>query len=177
MENAITEGLVQASVSGVGLTSINITLKSTSDNPLEVTILPGTVFESQSAGVQNMVVLTKKIMYLEFRGTVSSLSAPAACASMDLAQPNVNNVFIMSQNPVPGDLIKLLNLLDFQNASLRIKQFGIWTITDNPPRDGYMGLRTGFAVFGTGPSNDEMQQIRVLFEKAEIPTYRYQAFQ
>jgi len=144
---------------------------------LDVAILPGTIFEAQSAGVQNMVVLEKKVMYLEFRGSVSSLSVPAACASMELEQPNSNNTFIMSTNPVSGDLTKLLNLADFQNETFRVKQFAVWTITDNPPRDEYMGLATGFAVFGTGPSDTEMQRIMVLFEKAGILTSMYQALQ
>jgi len=77
--------------------------------------------------------------------------------------------------PVSGDLVKLLYLPDFHEETSRVQQFAIWTITDNPERDGYMGIATGFQIFGTDPSDDEIDRIRVLFEKAGILTDKYKA--
>jgi hypothetical protein len=94
---------------------------------------------------------------------------------MELDAPDENDTFTISIVPAPEDLIKLLNLPDFHNETFRVQQFAIWTITDNPPRDGYVGL--GYFGFGSGPNDEEMQKIQALFEKAGIPTGKYQALQ
>ena len=170
---ALSLGLVQATVSGSGLQRINIALKSTSDSPLQVVIPLGTIFETQSAGVQSMIVIERSVISLKSRDSVSSLNAPTACAKMELDTPDENDTFTISGIPAPDDLFKLLNLSDLHDETFRVKQFAIWTITDNPTRDGYVGL--GSFGFGTGPSDEEMQRIQALFEKAEIPTNEYQA--
>jgi hypothetical protein len=177
LDDAINESFVQANFSGISLTKLNVTLKSTVNDSLEVTILPGTVFESQSADVQDRVVVERRLVYLEFLGSTSSLNVSAACTNMSLSQPDENSTFVLSQDPVPSDLIKLLNLTEFENATLRVKQFAIWTITENPARDEYTGLTNATAVSGTGPSDDELQQIKTLFERADILTSKYQALQ
>ncbi|HLE75565.1 MAG TPA: hypothetical protein VI864_05925 [Candidatus Bathyarchaeia archaeon] len=172
---AVTSGLVEATISGDGLQRINITLRSTSDSPLEVTILPGTMFETQSAGIQSMVVREERVLSLKSRDSVLSRSVPVACATMELDQPDEKDPFTISTIPAPEDLVKLLNLPDFRNETFRVQQFAIWTITDNPPRDGYVGI--GSFGFGSGPDDEEMQKIRALFEKAGIPADKYQALQ
>jgi hypothetical protein len=75
--------------------------------------------------------------------------------------------------PPEGDLSKLLGVSEFRSASFRIQQFAIWTITDNPSRGGYVGL--GMFGFGTGPSEEEMEEIRSFFRKAGISLGRYRA--
>jgi hypothetical protein len=172
---AVAGGLVQATIAGDGLQRINITLRSTSDSPLEVTILPGTMFEAQSAGVQSMVMREERMLSLKSRDSVLSRSVPAACATMELDQPDENDAFTISMVSASEDLIKLLNLPDFHNETFRVQQFAIWTITDNPPRDGYVGI--GSFGFGSGPDDEEMQKIQVLFEKAGVLTDKYRALQ
>jgi hypothetical protein len=66
-------------------------------------------------------------------------------------------------------------LENFSEASARVKQFAIWTITDNPERGGYMGISTGFLPYGSGPDDDEIEAIRTLFISAGISTGKYQA--
>ena len=165
---------MQETISGNGLQRINIALKSTSDSPLQVVIPLGTIFETQSAGVQSMIVIESRVLSLKSRSSVSS-SVPVACSTMELDQPDENNTFAISGIPAPEDLVKLLYNLDFKNETFRVKQFAIWTITDNPTRDGYVGI--GSFGFGTGPSDQEIQEIRTLFEKSGIPTNKYQALQ
>jgi len=170
---AVADDLVEATISGDGLQSIDITLKSVSDDPLEVSISRGTIFGAQSAGVQSMVVIREEVLFLKSRGSVSSGSIYVACASMELDMPDKNDTFTISMDPASEDLIKLLNGPDFNNETFRVKQFAIWTITDNPTRHGYVGL--GSFGFGSGPSDEEMGRIKILFENAGISTYKYQA--
>ena len=87
--------------------------------------------------------------------------------------PDEEDGFTISREPVADDLLKLLNLPAFQEAYSFVQQFAIWTITDNPPRDGYRGL--GYFGVGYPPDEEEMAEIRALFEEAGIPTENYQA--
>lgn len=120
-----------------------------------------------------MVVIELIVFELEFNGDVSSRSVSVACASMELDAPDANDTLVMSSIPVAADLAALLDLPDFHNETFRVKQFAIWTITDDPPRDGYVGI--GYFGLGSGPSDDEMSRIRDLFEAAGISTSKYQA--
>lgn len=170
---AVARSLVQATISGDGLKYVNVTLKSISDQPLGVTVPVGTIFEAQSASLQDMVVIKSRVFDLESRDSVLSRSVSVACASMELDAPDADDVLVMSSVPVAADLGALLDLSDFNNETFRVKQFAIWTITDNPTRDGYVGI--GTFGFGSGPKDEEISRIRVLFEAAGISTDKYQA--
>ena len=159
--------------SGDGLEQIEFTLKSKSSDPLEVTIEPGTMFQAQSSNTQNMVVIEKKIIHLEEPNDIISDTIDTACAAMDLAMPQGTDAFTVSNSPTQEDLVKLLNLAAFANETFRVKQFAIWTITDNPPRNGYVGI--GYFGVGSGPSDNEMSKIKILFENAAVLTSKYQA--
>ncbi len=169
-------GLVEVSAYGTGsINRIQMSLTSNSDDVLEVAILPGTIFISSAAGVQSMVVIAEKLVLLDPYEAVESVNIDAACANMELDAPEESNSLVLSMTPASGDLVLLLNLPEFHDETLRVQQFAIWTITDNPERGGYMGIATGFAIFGTGPRDEEIERIRVLFEKADISIDKYQA--
>jgi hypothetical protein len=65
LREAEAKALLRVDVSGQGLESIRLVLESMSTGALEVTILPGTVFEAQTAGTQNMVVRKKEQTFLK----------------------------------------------------------------------------------------------------------------
>jgi hypothetical protein len=142
---------------------------------IEVTVSVGTLFTAQSSSTQNMVIVESKVFVLGFRGDQVSVSVPAACATMHLEQPSSLDVFSAHVTQAQGDLAALLNLADFHNATARVKQFAVWTLTDNPARDEYVGLSSGYVTFGSGPSDDEITQIQTLFQQAGIQTNYYQA--
>jgi len=173
LADADEQGLVQAQITGRDLDWIDMVLESLTPDPLEITIELGTLFEAQSSGTQNMVVIQEKTVFLQAQGSVDAVVVQVACASMQLHIPDEEDRFTISREPVPDDLLKLLNLPAFQEAYSFVQQFAIWTITDNPPRDGYRGL--GYFGVGYPPDEEEMADIRALFEEAGIPTENYQA--
>jgi len=61
------------------------------------------------------------------------------------------------------------------DADGRVQQFAVWTITNNPKRNGYVGLTSGFSVFGSGPDDEEIDAIRHLFDMADIDMGKYRA--
>lgn len=170
---AVGRELVEVNASGRGtLTAIQLNLTSKSDDPLEVTILPGTIFEAQAINVQSMVIIIEKVILLDPFETTST-SVDAACANMRLDIPGDTDKLTLRGEAPPEDLVKLLNLRKFHEETFRVQQFAIWTITDNPKRDEYMGI--GQFGFGSGPDDEEIQKIKTLFEKAGISTEKYEA--
>lgn len=172
---AQTRGLAQVTITGHGLERIQVALESLSAEPLQVIVLPGTIFQAHTTGTQNMVVRQRQVAYLPSRGSRQSLTIPAACANMELGVPEESDGFSINTAPVPEDLTKLLSLPSFLEETFRVQQFAIWTITDNPARGEYVGL--GYFGVGSGPDDEEMQRIRALFEQAGIPPDRYRALQ
>lgn len=171
---AKSQNLIDISTQGTGsLMWIELDITSKSANAMKIAILPATVFEPQSSSVQSMVVRRKKIVTLEPEETVESIRVSAACANMRRNVPKESDNLTAEISRAPADLVQLLNLSDFHDEPFRIQQFAIWTITDNPERSGYVGM--GYYGVGTGPSEEELEQVRLLLKKAEISTEKYQA--
>jgi hypothetical protein len=172
LATAVAIGLVQATITGSNLQNVYIDLNSNSDNSMNITIPLGTVFNAQSASVQNMVTLNAQNLILAPHGTVSR-TLSTACINMHLDTPNGQNSFTIRSVPTSEDLIKLLSLTYFGSETSRVKQFAIWTITDNPTRYGYVQL--GSSGSYSGPTDAEMQRIQTLFINAGIATQNYKA--
>ncbi len=171
---AITNGWVIASISGDGLSKIDISLKPQVDFNLELSIEPGTVFESQSGGVQNMVLRQGTVVVLKPNIEIS-LELEVSCANMELEQPSGTDTFVVSQGETADNLLGLINLPEFRFESGRIQQFAIWAITDNPTLYGYTGITDEYGL-GSGPTYDEVERMRSLFQTAGIDTSQYQVF-
>jgi hypothetical protein len=177
--DAIQKGLIEANAYGSGsIDRIKLSITSKSDDILEIVILPGTIFGSSKTNIQKMVVTSGKTLSLLYPyKTIGPLNIDAACASMELTAPSESDNLTLSIETPPEDLNKLLYLSDFRSETYRVQQFAIWTITDNPERDGYVGIATGFQIYGTGPSDAEIERIRILFIMAGIKIDKYKVFQ
>jgi hypothetical protein len=127
---------------------------------LNFAIEPGTVFESQSGGVQNMVLRQGTVVVLKPQAEVS-LELEVSCANMELKQPSDQDAFIISQGATPDDLLKLLNLAEFRFENQRVQQFSIWTISDNPARSDYTGITDEY-LHGGGPT-DKLNEFASFF--------------
>jgi hypothetical protein len=94
---------------------------------------------------------------------------------MHQEMPTGDDTFRVLDDPPQADLVRLLQLPEFRAESERVQQFAVWTITNNPRRNDYVGLTSGFSPFGTGPDDDEIAAIRVLFDAAGIDIGKYRA--
>ena len=138
---AQSEGLIEVSAYGTEtIEFIKLDITSQSDDRLNITILPGTIFEPLSASVQSMVVLTEKALSLQPHETTGSFAVKAASINMQLDVPGESDNLSSRITPATWDFMKLLNLADFQDESARVRQFALWTITDNPKRARYAGI-------------------------------------
>ena len=169
--DAVSRGILSAEVRGNSLTNVQLAVTSSAAENLLVTIAPATFFESQSAGVQNMVSTGSQ----EFRispGQRISQSVNAACANMRLDTPAAANTFAVSGQH-SAEMAALLGVPSFNREPFRIKQFAVWTISDNPSRNGFTGL-TGTG--GSGPPTDaEIARIQELFRAAGLDPAQWRA--
>jgi hypothetical protein len=172
LREALADGLVEMEATGLNLQELQIELASNVELSLEVTIEAGTLFVPGASGTQNMVVLTDTYLQIEPELSVE-WDLDVACASMNKDTPGRDDRFQLSEKPAKADLRRLVDLDAFATADFRVQQFAVWTITNNPSRNGYVGLGIGGA--GSGPTNAEIRQIRALFAEAGIDASQYRA--
>lgn len=174
LNEALTEGVVVATITGRGLFQVDISIKPKVEENFEIIIEPGTMFISTSADVQNMIVREEQIIYLKPDLEIG-LELEVSCANMHLDQPDYSNTFTVSSEPATGDLQRLVALTDFSFLDLVLQQFAIWTITDNPvtPYD-YVGIDTGGDT--RFPQENEIETMKSLFIEAGIDLANYLIF-
>jgi hypothetical protein len=154
------------------LQRLEITLASQVAQPLQLVIDPVTVFHPGAAGTQTMMTIARQVVTLAAMES-KTLTLDVACAAMHLDQPGSSDQFGLDTAPSSSALESLLQVPDFASQTFRVKQFAIWTITDNPTRHGYVGLGS-FGIF-SGPSDEEIAAIKQLFVKAGLDPSAYLA--
>jgi hypothetical protein len=174
LADAIHNGAVDASITGNGLDKLEVSLKPKVEGSLEISIEPGVIFEALAGGVQSMVVRRPAVVVVRPQSEVS-LELEVSCASMQKKEPRGSDSFKVAGSPAAGDLQKLLALPDFAFAPLRVQQFAIWTLTDNPAPDAYVGISASGG-FGGGPTAAELAAVKDLLTQAGIDPAGYNAF-
>ncbi|MEX1169188.1 MAG: hypothetical protein WEE50_03490 [Chloroflexota bacterium] len=169
---AVDAGKVVVSGRGMGLQNLEITLTSRETQSLRLAVEAGTVFRPGVAATQTMVTIAPQVVTLA-PGETRALTLDVACAAMHLDQPGTTDQFTLDPAPALAAMSSLIHVPDFAGQTFRVKQFAIWTITDNPTRDGYVQLGT-FGI-GSGPSDAEIDTIRQLFIKAGLNPSAYLA--
>ena len=172
LRQAVEAGSVAVTARGIGLERLELGLESRSEGAIRVVVNPATVFNPRSSSTQSMVVITKEVVTLE-PGEEVTIGLDVACADMNRDTPDSSDGFRLDSGRPSGSLVKLFKVAGIADLDFRVKQFAIWTITDNPTRGGYVGL--GYSGVGSGPSKAELQQIRDLFVEAGIDPDRYHA--
>lgn len=162
--DAVFRGILAVEAKGNGLTSVMLSITSSAAENLLVTIAPATLFEAQARGVQNMVATAAQ----EFRispGGRTTQTVSAACANMNLGTPSPLNTFAVSGHH-SAEMAALLRVANFSRETTRVKQFAVWTISDNPSRWGYTGLSGST---GSGePTDAEIARVKELFTLAGL---------
>lgn len=172
LRKAVAAGEVAIAARGVGLERLDLTVTSKTREPLRVVVNPGTVFDARRAATQAMVVLAKEVIPVE-PGATEEVSLDVACSEMHKDQPGTDDTFRLVKRALPVDLNRLLALEGFGEAGFRVRQFAVWTILDDPARNGF--VRLGTYGVGSGPSSAEIAQIRRLFTAAGIDPKDYRA--
>jgi hypothetical protein len=169
---AISDGKVSITLQGIGLERVQLTLTPKIETSIRVVVNAGTMLTPKASGTQTMVVIDKAVITLEPEVSVD-VDLDVACAQMHDAMPASSDTFRVSSSRAPSDLLKLVRLPAFADEDFRVKQFAIWTITDNPSRSGYVGLTS--SVESGGPTKSEFARIAALFDQADIAKGHYRA--
>ncbi len=174
LRQALRQGLVSVTGTGDGLQSLDLELTSEVDEELSVTIEPGTLVDPAARATQTMVVVAEAVVDLKAMAT-EEISLDVACAQMRQDQPSSSDSFTVRLTDPEADLVHLLGVPEFTAETFRVQQFAVWTITNDPKRNGYVGLTSGFEIYGSGPSDEELASIKALFESAGIDSHKYRA--
>lgn len=169
---AVAADKISITLRGQSLQGLELTLESKIDTSIRVVVNPATMFVPRASGTQTMVVIEKAVITLEPEMELQ-VELDVACAQMHDETPTSKDGFRIASKSSPADLVKLLRLPAFGDESFRVKQFAIWTITDNPTKAGYVGLVS--SDFSGGPTSGELDRIAALFAEAGIPAGHYRA--
>jgi hypothetical protein len=172
IKTALKDGIVTLEAIGDGLETLDMILDSLSDEDLRIEVPPGTLFNPANGATQSMVVRRGELIDLPAGGQAQE-KLEVGCASMHKGTPSSDDSFTLDLDISLTDLVDLLELVDYLEEDFRVQQFAIWTITDNPAPNYYVGL--GYFGAGSGPDEEEMQAIYRLFLKAGIQTGKYRA--
>ncbi len=175
ISEAESEGLIRVIASGDGMDWVHLELESLSPQPLGIIVPPLTMFRARSSGVQDMLAINERYGLLESEGSKDSVDVEAACANMNLSVPGKSDTFQIEMPGPSEDLAKLFyEVVDYEGYS-RVIQFAIWTVIHNPYRTQYTTIGTS-VTDTTGPTDEEIQEIREMFEFAGIEISKYHVF-
>jgi hypothetical protein len=172
LAEALEDRLVKLTATGRNLEQLAIDLESLVEDALQVVIEPGTVFSPGAKSTQPMVVIDTVTIDLDPGDVISDL-IDVACDSMRLDTPDSKDTFRLDAARSTTNLRKLVTAPSFVAATFRLKQFAIWTLTDNPTKTGFVGLGTGGT--GSGPTTKELAAIKAMFKEAGIDPAKYRA--
>ena len=144
LPSAIDQELVACRVVSQGeLDHVVLLVKNMQEEPIQVIILPGTVFVPSDEAVQQMGAVDQVTIYLA-PGEEKEVVVPTACFQMTLDQPGEDIEFVYVRQLPHDEIRRLCSSPTFQTASFRVKQFAIWTLIENPNAvDDYAELGFG----------------------------------
>ena len=138
-------GIIEVTVRATPrLDQVSVWVRSYERTPIQVEILPGTVFSTGDAGYQRMGVIQRVVIHLD-AWEEKTVIVPVACLDMELEQPYDGMVFRGGIAPAISDAVSLLiTLPEFQELAFRSQQFTLWTALTHPAtREEYYGLGLG----------------------------------
>jgi len=127
----LNSGTIAVSITGNSIDYTTVNIMNNSNRSLTVTIPLGAYFASASASVQNMAVRQPTTTTIS-AGSSNRVSVASACMNIRRVIPGSNDNFsaaVINNNP---RLVRVLNLLNQENASFAVTQAAIWYVTDNP---------------------------------------------
>ena len=187
INEAIIKGWIRTVAKGNGLSFLNLRITliqkpseiDDDDEPVDLDLVieipEGLYFSSLNPEVQNMVARERLQRTLTTVGESVHISVPVACANMHRKTPSSAHQFRVVRVVDSGELRNLLALHNFSRLDFLIQQIAIWTITNTPSSRGqYMGIGFGISIGGGNNITEEhMQEVRVLFDRAGIDHTNY----
>jgi hypothetical protein len=175
LREAMADGLVDATLTGSGLQHLTLGVTSEASVDLTIEVDAGTFLDPARDQTQSMVVVTTATIDVA-AGETLDWDLEVACAEMRRDQPTETDRFEVRPSVATNDLGRLLDAAAFQEADGRIRQFAVWTVTNDPGPNGYVGLTSATDLFGSGPTDEDLDEIRGMLESAGIDAADYRAF-
>ena len=128
----IEDGKIKVEAEGSGISSLQLKIEPTVDLNIDVSIPAGTFFPANKGSTQNMISTKGITVKLEVEpGLDIEVDVPVACTNMHKAVPESSDVFEIERSSNNPELMKLLPVLESEDANYPVKQAAIWIVTDN----------------------------------------------
>lgn len=177
LEVAVANQEVTANAVGAGLSRVRLQLISHAERDLNIVVPAGIQFHSDGS-VQNMVVAKAASILLK-KDQTESRSIDAHCMNMKRNEPQGTDRLMVKFPPHHDPLVRLVAVPNFQQANPKRRQFAVWTLTDNPGRNQFVGITTSQFGIGNGvtPTTEDIAAIREMFILAKIDPRRFAALE
>ncbi len=136
---ALESGQVWAQFRGAGPTALQGTVGRSPYGPANLSVTPGTQFQSQRPGVQGMTTFGSLNIDLSQR-RIASIRIPAACTNIGLRTPTPADMMIPTACP-NRRMARLTRVIARRKPPHPAAQLAVWAVANNPGRwqiEGYL---------------------------------------
>ncbi len=134
---------------------LKIRVLNKTNAPIEIKLLPGTIFESENEDLQNLVVTREEILTIQPKSD-AILSLSTMCIQSHNMSPFANSIFRFAQM-ASGDLKKLVGLIASKGYSGHsTAQSAVWAITDGASINEIYGSDTSMVRALAGEVSDAL---------------------
>jgi len=129
----------------------DLEITNTTSSPVEVTTIPGMVFDNANADEQDMVVIERVSITLA-PGESATINVEGCCINLHLAAPAPEANFSLGAQERP-DLLALSYAVHYTNASEWAAQDAVWLLTDDAPPWDVDAVRDLLLAAGLDPAD------------------------
>jgi hypothetical protein len=142
LTEAVSYEGVSVTITGLNVGTCSVRIGNFTEEPITVTIPPGTVFTSRNLNTADMIVTAEYTFWIKEGSTVNS---NVFSASMNIWRdiPNSNTGFTVSQLPENDRLTKLMQVFGENNNHFLVQQAAVWMMTNSNERDDSILNRLG----------------------------------
>jgi hypothetical protein len=179
LKEGINKGLISAFGIGRGyLNIIDVKITSNCKSAISVDIPTGMMFTSPPEQCETRIITIENNTIRLDPGAVKQISIQVASIDMLSQSPGKTSYLQLNDIPLPDDIQMLLKSKAFLSATVRIRQFAVWIITEYPRN--IMAVKIGHNEGDAqSATKDELDQITNMFkeagvsEKYKVPTMDY----
>jgi hypothetical protein len=170
-----SRGLISAVGYGSGyLNRMSVKITSNCKSTISVTIPAGIFFVSPNARANyGRMVNIESALEIIKPGESKQLPLVAAAVDGISEVPGKDDTLLMDKKPIPDDLKLLVKVKGLMEAAYRVQQYAVWVITLFPADVNAIRIGSAGKTNFQGPSQEEFDQIRTLYQQAGIKSDKY----
>ena len=176
LAQAIDQRLLDLSFQGVDLLQVVADVRRLPDRPLRLALMPGTLLTPANADsrYQAVIVREKRVLQIPAKGLAVRFRIPVLALSMSRDIPT--GIALRPSNATADKaILALLAKPSFPQLRPAMQQYAVWTLTDNPAFDEFVGIYSGNG--RVEPNRQDVAALAQVFRDAGLDTTKYRVFE